>query len=76
MITIQVFISVMLIYTIFIILAFWRMEISTDRSVSKCLRDIREIYFKSLYKYTDLILKLADEIDILRNEIEKLKKEK
>lgn len=76
MITIQTFITVMLIYTLFGILALWWIDMNNDKNCLNLFRELREIHFKTSEKYKEMILDIADSIDELRAEIEKLKKEK
>ena len=75
MITIQTFITVMLIYTLFGILALWWIDMNNDKNCLNLFREFREILFKTQERYREMILDVADSIDELRAEIEKLKKE-
>ena len=76
MVTIQLFITVMLIYTLFGILALWWIEMSNAKNCLNLFREFREMLTKTTEKYKEIILDMADSIDELRAEIEKLKKEK
>ena len=49
---------------------------NNDKNCLNLFREFREIHFKTSEKYREMILDMADSIDELRAEIEKLKKEK
>ena len=67
--------TVMLIYTLFGILALWWIDMNNDKNCLNLFREFREILFKTQERYREMILNVADSIDELRAEIEKLKKE-
>lgn len=66
----------MLIYTLFGILALLWIDMNNDKNCLNLFREFREIVFKTQERYREMILNVADSIDELRAEIEKLKKEK
>ena len=48
---------------------------NNDKNCLNLFREFREILFKTQERYREMILNVADSIDELRAEIEKLKKE-
>jgi len=76
MVTIHILITVLLIYSFFVTIAFLVIDRRIDKTYFDTLHDCREMYGKSLEKYKELILNMADSIDLLKNKIDKLEKEK